>query len=191
MIRASFIPPIKVEEISQRVKDLTKKDYFLIVSRVVGAKGIDMAIEAANKLKLPLKIVGETAGLRWEEKKFRQLQGKTVEFVGRKTDAELWQLYGQAKAFLALASDEDFGMTVVEAQAAGTPVLAYYGGGYKETILPGETGEFFYKYNQTSLETALTNFNSQKYDQKKLQAQAKKFSQERFIKEITQIVGTS
>ena len=69
---------------------------------------------------------------------------KNVEFLGHVTDEELVQLYSEAKGFLALAQDEDFGITPVEAQLCGTGVVAYYGGGYKETVVENKTGIFCY-----------------------------------------------
>jgi len=181
-------PPINTKEISLKAKGVKKKNYYLIVSRVVGAKGIDMAMEAANKLHFPLKIVGETAGLRWEEGRFKKLIGDTVEFVGRKSDDELWKLYAGAKAFLALAQDEDFGMTVIEAQAAGTPVIAYYGGGYKETVIEGKTGRFFHDYSVDGLIKAIKQSKNDNYKKEDLLKQAGKFAKENFVKQITALV---
>jgi len=188
-------PPVMVEEIinktqKSKLKSQKNTDYYLIVSRVVGAKGIDMAIEAANKLGVNLKIVGETAGLRWEEEKLKKLRGSTVEFVGRVEDAKLWQYYSQAKGFLALAKDEDFGMTVVEAQAAGTPVLAFYGGGYKETVIDGKTGLFFRDYTVDNLIEALGKFERMQFKRAELQENARKFDEAVFIKKINRLVNT-
>jgi glycosyltransferase involved in cell wall biosynthesis len=182
-------PPVEVAEIIKKTKHTKKEDYYLIVSRVVGAKGIDMAMEAANKLRFSLKIVGETAGLAWEEKKLTQLKGGTIEFLGRRPDEELWELYAKAKGFLALAKDEDFGMTVVEAMAAGTAVIAFYGGGYKETVIDGETGVFFKDYNVEAIEKAVKEFEKKKYKKDDLIRQADKFSKEKFVERIRTIVG--
>jgi len=212
-------PPVKVEEIIKSVGLLTRNSpgfrfaqpalslskrgevflkgsvggggvgYYLIVSRVVGAKGIDMAIEAANKLGIKLKIVGETAGLRWEEEKLKKLQGSTVEFVGRVDDEKLWQYYGQAKGFFALAEDEDFGMTVVEAQAAGTPVLAYFGGGYKETVKDGKTGLFFKEYSVESLIKALGRFEKMEFEYEDLIKNAKRFDEKVFKARLQKVIN--
>ncbi|MGI5828317.1 MAG: glycosyltransferase [Patescibacteria group bacterium] len=181
-------PPIAVEAIKKAAKGVKKQNYYLIVSRVVGAKGIDMAMAAVNKLKLPLKIAGETAGLRWEEKKLQKLRGSTIEFLGRVSDEELWKLYAGAKAFLALAEDEDFGMTVVEAQAAGTPVVAYWGGGYKETIVESKTGEFFKEYSVESLIKAIEKQAEKMYARNVLIGQAEKFSERIFMKKVGQLL---
>ena len=198
-------PPVEVEKIvrstqylvhdmdwknkkSDTVKTVGKKDYFLIVSRVVGAKGIDMAMEAAREMKFPLKIVGEPAGLRWEESKLEKLKSNNIEFVGRVDDDKLYTLYARARAFLALAEDEDFGMTVVEAMAAGTPVIAYHGGGYKETVMEPETGVFFYDYSLSGLKEAIHMFESLSFDKQDLVKQAKTFSRELFEKKLRMIV---
>ncbi|NMC36559.1 glycosyltransferase family 4 protein [Candidatus Beckwithbacteria bacterium] len=180
-------PPIKVREIMRVTKNIKKQDFYLIVSRVVGSKGIDLAMQAARQLKFSLKIVGETAGLAWEEDKLSKLKADNIEFLGRVPDAKLWQLYGQAKAFLALAQDEDFGMTLVEAQAAGTPVIAYYGGGYKETVIDGKTGEFFRDYSISSLVKAIKRFDKKHYSKKDLQNNALRFDEEIFKNKITQL----
>lgn len=177
-------PPVKVEEIIKKTREIQKEDYFLIVSRVVGSKGIDMAMKAAIELGFKLKIVGEKAGLLWEESKIENLKENNIEFLGRIEDEELWQVYARAKGFLALAYDEDFGMTVVEAQAAGTPVLAYFGGGYKETIIENKTGIFFRKYELKNLIETIKNFEKKKFDRKELERNARKFSREIFKEKI-------
>lgn len=183
-------PPVEVKAIEKATRGLRQEDYYLVVSRVVGAKGIDLAIEAANKLGVNLKIVGEPAGLRWEEKKFRRLKGATVEFTGRVSDKKLWQLYGECKAFLALAQDEDFGITPVEAQAADRPVVAFKGGGYLETVIDGKTGIFFAQPTVESLAQAITKLEEGKVkiEPATCRKQARKFSQERFLKAMTAIV---
>jgi glycosyltransferase involved in cell wall biosynthesis len=183
-------PPVKVKEIERVTKHMKPQDYYLVVSRVVGAKGIDLAIGAANQLGIKLKIVGEPAGLRWEEKKFRQLQGRTVEFLGRVSDQELWQLYGQCKAFLALAQDEDFGITPVEAQAAGRPVIAFRGGGYLETVVEGKTGIFFDKPTVGSLVQAIRKIETEKgkVSAAVCRRQARRFAKKRFQREVLELV---
>lgn len=180
-------PPVEVTAIEKAVKNLKPKDYYLLVSRVVGAKGIDLALKACQKLNFKLKIVGEPAGLRWEEKKFKKLLNENVEFLGRVSDQKLWKLYGECRAILALSQDEDFGITPVEAMAAGRPVIAYRGGGYLETVIEGKTGIFFEKANLEFLTKAITKFESIKKSGITAQAcrrQAEKFSKEKFKKKI-------
>jgi glycosyltransferase involved in cell wall biosynthesis len=182
-------PPVEIEKIKEATKDLKPQDYYLIASRVVGAKGLDLAIEAANKLGFKLKIIGEPAGLKWEEEKLNKLKGVTVEFLGRVSDSELYKYYGHCKAFLALAEDEDFGITPVEAMAAGRPIIAYAGGGYLETVIEGKTGTFFDEYSTEGLITALKNFDPEKYKPEDCRKQAEKFSKERFMREIVEFVN--
>ncbi|MDP3994492.1 MAG: glycosyltransferase, partial [bacterium] len=134
------------------------------------------------------KIVGEPAGLRFEEEKLNKLKGKTVEFLGRVSDGELYKLYGQCKAFLALAQDEDFGITPVEAMAAGRPVVAYRGGGYIESVVDRKTGLFFDEYSVDSLVQAIESFGKLRIKPEDCQKQAEKFSKERFEKEIKDFV---
>jgi glycosyltransferase involved in cell wall biosynthesis len=177
-------PPVEVEKIIQATRGLKPKDYYLIVSRVVGAKGIELAVEAAKKAKLPLKIIGEPAGLRWFGKKLESLKGKGIEFLGRISDKELYRYYGQCQAFLALATDEDFGVTPVEAMAAGRPVIAFRGGGYLESVVEGKTGEFFNKPTVDSLVAKWQGFKALKYQPEACRQQAKKFSKKRFKREI-------
>jgi len=181
-------PPVEVEKIIQGTKGLKVKDYYLIVSRVVGAKGIEVAVKACKKAKVPLKIVGEPAGLRWFGGKLESLKTEGVEFLGWIPDDELYRYYGECRAFLALAEDEDFGITPVEAMAAGRPVIAFRGGGYLETVIEGKTGEFFDKLTVENLAKVLETFKLEKYKSEDCQTQAKKFSKERFKREIKNFV---
>lgn len=182
-------PPVEVEKIIKATKGLKPKDYYLVVSRVVGAKGIELAIRAARKAGVDLKIVGEAAGLKWLGQDLEKLKGDGVEFLGRVSDEELYRFYGQCRAFLALAEDEDFGMTPVEAMAAGRPVIAFRGGGYLESVVEGKTGEFFDQREVELLAKKLKNFKAAKYKPEDCRKQAKKFSKERFRKEIKELVG--
>lgn len=162
--------------------------YFLTIGRIASFKGVDLAIIAADKLGIPLKVVGEFSGVFSEQKNIEKIAGKNVEFLGRVPDEQLKDLYKNAIAFLALAKDEDFGMTVVEAMAAGTPVVAYASGGYLESVVEGKTGTFFKEYNVDSLIQAMKRIQKMKIKKEDCVKQAKKFSKEKFIKEITRIV---
>lgn len=166
-----------------------KGDYYFIVSRIVGAKGIDMAIEAARKLGFRLKIAGASAGYYTGLKDMQESAPENVEFLGRVTDEELVKLYSGAKAFIATATDEDFGITPVEAMLCGTPVIAYYGGGFKETVVDGKTGVFYHDSTTDALVDAVKRFEMMKFDPKACKRHAEKFSKERFIKEIQEFVN--
>lgn len=182
-------PPVEVEKIIRATKSLKPKDYFLIASRIVGAKGIEMAVEAAKKAGVKLKIIGEPAGLRWFGSRLKELEGQGVEFLGRVPDEALYRYYGECRAFLALATDEDFGMTPVEAQAAGRPVIAYRGGGYLESVVEGETGEFIDDLSVELLVKRLKSFKVESYKPEECRKQARKFSKERFVREIRKLVN--
>jgi glycosyltransferase involved in cell wall biosynthesis len=167
-----------------------KRDYYFIVARIVGGKGLELAVEAANKAGIKLKIAGAPAGYYTGHEQLQKDAKDNIEFLGRVTDSELVELYSGAKAFLALATDEDFGITPVEAMMCGTPVIAYYGGGYKETVVDGKTGLFFHESTVSSLVSAIRKFEKMKFDPKDCRKQAEKFSKERFIREITAFVSS-
>lgn len=181
-------PPVEVEKIKKATQNLKPEDYFLIVSRVVGAKGIEMAAEAAKIANVKIKIIGEAAGLKWLGHKLEKLKNKNIEFLGRLSDEEVYKAYGKCKAFLALAENEDFGMTLVEAMAAGRPVIAYKGGGYLETVIEGKTGVFFNDLTPAGLANELKTFDEKKYKSADCRQQADKFSKEAFVKNIKEFI---
>lgn len=184
-------PPIEVEEIIKLTKNIEKQDFYLIVSRLVGAKGIEVAVSMAEKLGINLKVVGEAHGFSGVEKRIKNMKKGKVELLDYVTDQQKYKLMAQAKAFLALAKDEDFGMTVVEAQAAGTPVIAYNGGGFKESVVNGKTGVLIDKISQKTLKSAIEKIEKTKWNKKTLIDNAQKFSKERFEKEIMKYIKNS
>ena len=170
-------PPVDLPK-SKIKNQKSKKDYYLIVSRIVGAKGLEMAIEAAKKAGFKLKIAGSPSGY------YSVAPIKGVEFLGQVTDEKLVKLYKGAKAFLALSKDEDFGITPVKAMLCGTPVIAFNGGGYKETVLDKKTGLLFDDYSVDGLISSIKQFESLKLNPQDCVNQAQKFSKERFKREI-------
>ncbi|MFC1710499.1 glycosyltransferase, partial [Patescibacteria group bacterium] len=174
-------PPVNVSAIIEKTKDIKKKDYYLIVSRLVDSKGLEEAALAAKKLKVKLKIVGKGLGFTDVGRNLEKNAGENVELLGFVEDNKLWQLYAESKGFIALAKNEDFGMTVVEAQAAGTPVIAYKGGGFKESVIDGKTGVFVTGLDEKSIGAAIDKINKTKWDPKVLKDNARRFSKERFI----------
>src|SRR5260221_13185216 len=173
---------------SRSVFENASSEYFLIVSRLVGTKGLVEAITAATELGFNLKIVGESSGLLNVSEKLKKLADEHVEFLGRVSDEKLAGLYANAKGFIALARDEDFGMTVVEAQAAGTPVIAFNGGGFKESVIDGKTGILINDTSVKTIKTAIEKFEKVKWDKKTIQNNAKRFSKDNFEKEIKEFV---
>lgn len=181
-------PPVAVNRFIGAAKKAQKKDYFLIVSRLVGAKGLEEAIIAAKKLGFCLKVVGGTAGYETIRKRLEKIGQGKVEFLGRVSDEDLALYYAESKGFLALAQDEDFGITVVEAQAAGTPVIAFNGGGFRESVKDGKTGVLIDSTKVLAISQAIKRFNKIKWDKNVLQSWAKTFSEERFKKEIKEFI---
>ncbi len=178
-------PPVDLPK-SNLKSQISKNDYYLIVSRIVGAKGLDLAVEAALKAGFKLKIAGSSAGYSSEYQKLIKKSKGQVEFLGQVTDEELVKLYKGAKAFLALSQDEDFGITPVESMLAGTPVIAFNGGGYKESVLDKKTGLLFDDLSADGLIKAIKQFNNLIIDPKDCIKQAEKFSKERFKHAITE-----
>lgn len=168
-------PPVRVSNPKSQV---SKGDYYLIISRLVGAKGIEMAVEASKKYGFKLKIAGEKAGFT-----------KQIPSLGRVSDEEKSKLMAEAKGFLALARDEDFGITPVESMMLGTPVIAFNGGGYRETIINKKTGILFDDYSPEGLYKAILEFEKTKFDSKYISKYATKFSKENFVKKIKEIVN--
>lgn len=167
---------------------VTREDFFLVVARIVGAKGLFLAVEAAKKLGFKLKIVGAPAGYYTEYKSLSQASSSHVEFLGYVSDEELATLYKKAKAFLALSKDEDFGITPVEAMLSGTPVVAYYGGGYVETVVDEKTGVFFRDYSIQGLIGAIKKLETLKINPENCKKQAQKFSKKAFDNNIQRAV---
>jgi glycosyltransferase involved in cell wall biosynthesis len=183
-------PPVEVEKIFKVSMSVKKKDYYLIVSRLVGAKGLEAAAKAAKRAGFRLKIVGEAHGFSDVAERLNKLSGGNIELLGRLEDRALYKTYAEAKGFLALARDEDFGITPVEAMAAGTPVIAYSGGGFKESIIDGKTGIFIDDRGAKTIKEAIEKLERIKWDKKALERQARKFSKERFVRETKQFVNS-
>jgi len=172
-------PPVDIRNNLQKDR---KTDYFLAGGRLARPKRIDLAIKACNSLKLPLKIYGRAFAGYGEE--LEALAGPTVEFLGEVTDRQKDELYENCKAYIFPAEEEDFGISPVEALSFGKPVIALRQGGVLETVLEGKTGEFFDCPKTESLIKVLKNFKADKYKSEDCYLQAKKFSKERFQKEI-------
>ncbi|MCL4354227.1 glycosyltransferase [Patescibacteria group bacterium] len=181
-------PPVSLPK--TKLQAPKHKDYYFIVSRIVGAKGLEMAVQASLKGNFKLKIAGSPAGYYFEQNKLLKQAGGRVEFLGQVTDEELVRSYKGAKGFLALAKDEDFGITPVEAMSCGTPVVAFNGGGYKETVIDGKTGILFNDYSTKGLLSAIEKFEKTKINSQDCVKQAEKFSKERFRKEIKDFISS-
>lgn len=160
----------------QKTKEKPDEGYFLVVSRLVSYKRIDIAIEACNRLRLPLKILGTGS----EEKKLKKLAGPTVEFLGFLTDDEIVEYYKGCRA-LVFPAKEDFGLTVIEAQLFGKPIVAYKAGGALETVIEGKTGVFFSPQTVDALAGVLAEFEDV-FEQDVIRKNARKFTFDAFKK---------
>ena len=176
-------PPV---DFPKRVEKTEEKDYYLAGGRLARPKRVDLAVKAATRLKLPLKVFGRVFAGYGEE--LKKIAGPTVEFLGEVAEEEKWRLMANAKAFLFPAEFEDFGIIPVEAMAVGTPVIALKSGGVKESVVEGKTGVFFDKPTVNSLIKAIKKFEKSKINREDCIKQAKKFSKERFKKEMKDFV---
>ncbi len=160
-----------------------EKDYFLVVSAMVPYKKVDIVIEAFNLLGFPLKIVGGGP----EYKKLRKMAKNNIEFLGYVDDLSLKNLYSGARA-LVFPTEEDFGIVPVEAQACGTPVIAFRKGGAIETVKEEETGVFFNEQTVASISTAIDKFLNKRFNNVLIRENALKFSKENFREKFSLFV---
>jgi glycosyltransferase involved in cell wall biosynthesis len=134
-----------------------KEDFYLIVSRLSKYKKVDLAIQACNKLKKKLIIIGEGSDREY----LKNIAGRSVEFKGFLPDKKVREYYKNAQAFI-FPAEEDFGLTPIEAMASGTPVIAYKKGGLLETVQEGLSGIFFKKQTVFALRKAIERFENKK-----------------------------
>jgi glycosyltransferase involved in cell wall biosynthesis len=155
------------------------QDYFLIVSSLNPYKRVDVAVEACNRLGLPLKVVGDGQ----EFDRLSEMAGPTVEMVGRVPDDEIVDYYRRCRAFI-MPQIEDFGLTPLEANACGRPVVALRDGGATETMIEGETCRFFDDQTAEALADALDTLDDHAYNPEVCRENALRFSTERFKQEL-------
>ena len=168
-VAAVIPPPIETARYAPVSPDQVGS-HFLVVSRLVGYKRIDLAIDACNYLKAPLRVVGtgpDFAGLR-------RKAGPTIQFLGKLSDQEVASEYARCRA-LIFSGEEDFGMTPVECMASGRPVVAYAAGGALETVVDGHTGVLFREQTSESLAAALQTVMTIPFSPEALQSYASGF----------------
>jgi glycosyltransferase involved in cell wall biosynthesis len=158
-------------------------DYYLVLSRLIPYKRIDLAVQAATRLGLPLKVGGKGRDME----RLRAMAGPTVEFLGYVPDDALPGLMGRAKA-LIFPGLEDFGIVPVQAEAAGRPVIAYGGGGALDTVIPGQTGELFHELTVDALCEVLARFDAESYAPAAIREHALRFDTQVFARQITSYV---
>ncbi len=158
-------------------------DYYITGGRLVPYKRLDLVVHVFNRLRWPLKIFGDGPELSALKDRSRD----NIEFVGRVSDEEKARLLARAKAFVH-PQVEDLGITPVESMASGRPVIAYGAGGVTETVIPGETGVFFYEQTWESLLDTVLHFNERAWDPARIRAHALRFSRDVFKQKIQRYV---
>ena len=194
-------PPVDVERFAPGP---SREDFYLVLGALVPYKRVDLAVEAFGRLGRRLVIAGEGS----EQGRLAKVAGPQTSFLGKVTDAEVADLLSRCRAFL-LPGEEDFGITAVEAQAAGAPVIAYGKGGALETVVgieangpanlrsgqdaahngPRPTGVFFREPSPQGLVDAVERFESHDFSLEALLASAARFGRERFKREMIAQVG--
>jgi glycosyltransferase involved in cell wall biosynthesis len=174
-------PPVDTDRFRQRE---SHDDYFLIVSRLVPYKRIDLAVQAFNMLGFPLKIVGDGR----DRPRLEALARPNVQLLGRLPDQDVADHLSGCRAFI-FPGAEDFGIAPVEAQAAGRPVIAYADGGALETVVEGVTGLFFREATAESLAEAVSRFDVNSFDGAAIRRHAQRFGKEAFKSKLQQFVG--
>ncbi len=158
-------------------------DYYLIVGRLVPYRRIDVLIEAFNRLGRPLLIAGSGR----DRERLEALAGPTVQFLGYVPDEALPDLMARCRAFM-WPGEEDFGISPIQAMAAGRPVIAYAAGGALETVIPGRTGALFYEQSVDAIMETVAQFDAASLDPYALSAFAAQFDTSAFKRKMQQFV---
>ena len=175
-------PPVDVDKFTLRE---AKEEFYLTASRMVPYKKVDLIVEAFSQTDKRLLVIGDGPDMA----KIKSKASKNVELLGFASDETMADLMGRAKAFV-FAAEEDFGITPVEAQACGTPVICFGRGGTRETVRDGESGLYFMEQNAKELLAAVAKFeqNYDKFEPVKIRENSLKFSRARFEAEIKSYV---
>ncbi|MCB1228978.1 MAG: glycosyltransferase [Verrucomicrobiae bacterium] len=173
-------PPVDVERF--QVSDRSE-DFFLIVSRLVAYKRIDLAVRAFTETGRKLVIIGDGP----DRARLEAMAGPSVTFLGRAPDEQVTESMATCRGYV-FPGCEDFGITPVEAQACGKPVVAFRAGGALETVIENETGVFFDEPEAASLAEALNAFDRIAWEANAIRANAERFSEARFLEETRQIL---
>lgn len=156
---------------------------FLVVSRLVPYKRVDLAVAACTRLNAPLRVIGDGR----DRQRLMALAGPTIRFDGRLSDEAVHAALGRCRAFL-FPGEEDFGIAPVEAMAAGRPVIAYAAGGALDTVVEGLSGRFFAPQTVDALTDALAAFNPQAFQPRAIREHAMQFDTGAFRERIRQYV---
>jgi len=159
-------------------------NYYLLISRLKPYKKVDLAIQAFNKLNIPLKIIG----IGEEEDKLRKMAKPNIEFLGAVSEEDKRKYLSECLALIH-PQIEDFGLTAIEAMASGRPVIAYAGGGALETVIDGQTGKFFDEQAWEALIDTILKFKPQAYNPQAIKNYAEKFNTQIFYAQIQDFIA--
>ncbi|OHA50332.1 MAG: hypothetical protein A3A80_00550 [Candidatus Terrybacteria bacterium RIFCSPLOWO2_01_FULL_44_24] len=176
-------PPVRVKYFSRIAR--APKDFFLMVGRLIAYKRFDLGIEAAKELGFNLHIVGDGP----EMKKLKRIArgAPNITFIGATDDERLRQEYATCRA-LIFPQEEDFGLVAVEAMAAGTPVIAWRGGGALETVQDGRTGILFNEQTHHALIDAIKQFKEEDFSTEYIKEYSNNFDQEVFNQKVKSFI---
>lgn len=176
-------PPVLFERFQKTENQNLPRSGFIISGRQTPYKRFDIAIEACTKLNLPLTVVGDGP----DNTRLRTLAGPTIKFLGRISDNELERAFASSQALIFPGID-DFGITPIEAMAAGTPVIAYKAGGALDYVIPQKTGAFFAPQTTTALMDALRTFKYNDYISGDIKSHANSFNSVNFQKNLQSVL---
>ena len=175
-------PPVELPPYRPRPTD----DFYVAGGRLVPYKRLDLAVRALTALGLPLKIFGEGR----DRAALEAIAGPTVEFLGHISDEQRRDLLARCRAFI-VPGEEDFGITPLEAMAAGRPVIAYGAGGALDSVIDGVTGRFFYTPDAAALATAILESRADVYDPLTIRRHAEGFGCEVFVRRMRALIEES
>ncbi len=175
-------PPVETERFHP---SHSRENYFIALTRLVKHKRVDLLVQSFNQLNLPLIIIGDGPELP----RLKAMANSNIKFLGFQSDETVAELLGKARAFVC-AAEEDFGIAIVEAQAAGCPVITYGAGGALETVIEGVTGVLFREQSVSCIMDAVERFdhNETAFVSNELAKNAKRFSKDRFLREFIEFV---
>jgi glycosyltransferase involved in cell wall biosynthesis len=173
-------PPVNIKRFSISPE---VGDYYLIISRLRPYKKVDIAVQAFNRLGLPLYIIGYGE----EEERLKMIAKSNIKFLGNVPDNEVVKYLAHCKAFIH-PQEEDFGITVIEAMAAGRPVIAYGSGGALESVIQDKTGVFFDEQSWEALADTVIHFKSNNFDPQMIRQHSEQFDTEHFNVRINEFL---
>jgi len=177
-------PPVDTERFSPGSHQRRLQDYFLIVSPLVSYKRVDLLVDAFNRCRRNLIVIGDGP----EKKKLESRAGPTVRFLGAQSDASVVEAMQQCRAFV-FAGEEDFGIVMAEAQACGKPVIAFGRGGAAEIVGHAQTGILFEEQSIECLTDAIDQFDRMAFDSLNIRRSSLRFSRERFMQEFSELAS--